>query len=334
MDTYGDIGQRTAGHAASKALKHAVPIIVFNLFGLTKPLPRNKAEQIKYRRRTPNTISTVPLVEGVTPAAKGIGYEDVSVTLQQFGGLMELTDRVEDLSEDPVLKDMMLLSGEEAAETSEMVTYGVLKGGTNVVYANGTARNQVNTPVSKNVQRLAVRALKNARAKRITKVMDGSVKIGTRPVESGFVFIGHTDLEADIRDLPGFVPVAEYGSRKPLCAEEIGSNEDGRYITTPLAAPFADAGGAHGNTVLSTSGVNADVYPLIVLAEDAFAHVPLKGDKGKGVNFHPMVLNPNTPRGGDPLGQKGSVGWKCYLAPLILNQLWMVRMEVAASDLV
>lgn len=46
-----------------------------------------------------------------------------------------------------------------------------------------------------------------------------------------------------------------------------------------------------------------------------------------------MVLNPNTPRGGDPLGQRGSLGWKAYRTAEILYDMWMARGEVAVSRL-
>jgi N4-gp56 family major capsid protein len=35
---------------------------------------------------------------------------------------------------------------------------------------------------------------------------------------------------------------------------------------------------------------------------------------------------------GDPLGQKGTAGWKCMQTSVILNDAWMVRVEVAATN--
>jgi N4-gp56 family major capsid protein len=56
--------------------------------------------------------------------------------------------------------------------------------------------------------------------------------------------------------------------------------------------------------------------------------VPLKGKKA----VTPMVLNPNKPRGGDNLGQRGSVGWKTYSNTVILNDAWMARLEAAVTN--
>lgn len=44
--TYGSISQRTAAYAAAKMLSHAQPQVVLQKIGQTKPMPRNKAEQV------------------------------------------------------------------------------------------------------------------------------------------------------------------------------------------------------------------------------------------------------------------------------------------------
>jgi len=76
----------------------------------------------------------------------------------------------------------------------------------------------------------------------------------------------------------------------------------------------------------STSGTSADVYPVIYLARDAFGIVSLKGKN----SLQPMVVNPR-PAPGDPLAQRGTVGWKTYNATVILNDAWLCRLECAAT---
>lgn len=326
--TYGDISQRTAAYAAVQMLSHAEPILVLNKFGQSKPLPKNKADTVKFRRPVPFAVATTPLTEGATPTAQQMAYEDVTVQLAQYGAVVEITDHVSDMNEDPVLKDASMLCGEQAGETVEMITYGVIKAGTNVQYANGAARGDVNTAIELGDLRAAVRTLKSNRGRPVTQMLSGSPMHNTSPIEGGFIAFGHTDFEADVRGLTGFTPVAQYGSRKPLCPEEVGSVESVRIILSPLFTPWADAGGVKG-TMVSTTGTDADVYPMIVIAKEAYGLVPLKGAN----SMTPMVLNPNTPRGGDPLGQLGTVGWKTYFAATILNEAWMVRIEAAVTDL-
>ena len=325
--TYGDINQRTAAWAATEMLSHAEPILVLSKFGQPKPLPKNKADTVIFRRPVPFAIPDTPLTEGVTPTAQQMQYEDVPVQIKQWGAWVEITDVVQDLAEDPVLADASMLCGEQAAETVEIQTWGAIRAGTNVFYANGESRDEVNTPISLHKQRAITRTLKAQRAKKITSMVGGSPNYSTEPVDAAFIAFAHTDLEADIRDMTGFVPTEKYGSMKAL-PYEIGKVEDVRYVLSPVLDKWADAGGLAGDMV-STTGDNADVYPVVYVAKESYGLIPLKG---KGA-VTPKVLNPDTPRGGDPLGQRGSVGWKTYFVAAVLNEMWMARLEVAVSDL-
>lgn len=328
--TYGDISQRTANWAAKEMLSHAEPILVLNKFGKTYPVPANKAERAKFRRPIPFLPATTPLVEGVTPTSHKISYEDVEVVLQQYGDIYEITDKVADLAEDPVLSNMIMLAGEQAAETEEMLLWGILKAGTNKFYANGTQRTDVNTVWAITDQRAVIRSLRANRARPTTQILDGSTKTGTRPIEGGWIAFAHTDFEHDLRTVAGtaFTPVAQYGSRKPLCPEEIGSVENVRYILSPLLEPYADGGGDKGS-MKSTSGVKADVYPIIYISQEYYAICPLAG---KGI-IKPTVLNPGVPSKSDPLGQRGYVSWKSWWAGTILNESWGACLEVAVTAL-
>jgi N4-gp56 family major capsid protein len=56
--TYGDINQRTAGYAAADMLRHAQPYNVLSTMGMTKPMPKNKALKIIFRRPIPLAAAT------------------------------------------------------------------------------------------------------------------------------------------------------------------------------------------------------------------------------------------------------------------------------------
>lgn len=332
---YGDIGQRTAAFAYGTMLAHAEPVMVLSKFGQFKAIPKNKAETVKFRRPIPFEVATTPLVEGVTPNAKQMLYEDVEVSMEQFGDLVVITDKVVDLAEDPVLKDAAMMLGEASGATLEQIVYGVVRGGTSVFYANGASRSAVNTPVTLSKQRKVTRYLKSMKAKKFTRILDGSVKIGTQPIEASYVAVAHTDLESDIRGLAGFTPTAEYGSRQVLCDYEIGAVEDVRYVLSPDLEGYANAGGT-GGSVESTGGVNADVYPIMYFGMDAYALTPLKAAGGPSqgnMAIKPIVINPDRVDKSDPLSQRGYVGWKAWFNAVRLNETWMARLEVGATAL-
>jgi N4-gp56 family major capsid protein len=259
-------------------------------------------------------------------------YEDVTVQIAQYGAVIAITDKVDDLAEDPVLKDAAMMAGEQAAETVEMITYGAIKAGTNVFYDTiaHTSRATVNSKITIDRVRAVVRALRANRGKPVTSMLSASPGYATKAIEGGYIAFGHTDLEADIRALPGFTPVASYGSRQPLCPEELGSVESIRFILTPLMVPFQAAGAAVASTgMIADNATNIDVYPMIFVAKEAYGLVPLKGAN----SITPSVLNPGTPSKSDPLGQVGFVGWKTYFAAKVLNENWLARIEIGATAL-
>lgn len=322
--TYGDISPRTAAYAQKELLKRGIPYLVFEKFGQAKAIPANSTKVTKFRRydALPNTPKE--LTEGVTPAASSLTVTDITATLKQYGDVVTITDVILDTHEDPTLNEAVEVLGEQAAQMIEKVRFGILRAGTNVFYANGSTRNAVNTAISHTLQRKAVRALKRQNARPITSIVRSTPSYGTEAVSPGFVGICHPDLEPDIRSMTGFVPAEKYGSISPW-ENELGKVEDVRYVTSTIMEPWADAGGAKGS-MLSTTGTNADVYPVLYVSKDAYGIIALKG----AFALTPMVVNPK-PSDSDPLAQRGHVGWKAMQTAAILNDNWLCRAEVGAT---
>ena len=324
--TYGDISPRTAAYAVRELLKRGDPLLVLERFGQAKTLPQKSTQTMKFRRYEALEPATTPLSEGVTPTGKLLTKTDVTTVLRQYGDFVGLTDVIEDTHEDPVLRETMALCGEQAAQTLELVRYGVLTAGTNVFRAgDAAARNQVAAGLTLGLQRKVVNALQRQLAGRITQIVMAGPDFNTSPVGAGYFAVCHVDLETSIRKMTGFVPVEQYSDAMKAIPGEIGKVESVRYVGTTLCKPWEDAGGSASTTYMSTTGSNCDVYPILFFGRDAYGITALKGKN----SVAPMVLNPNTPRGGDPLGQRGTVGWKTWAGAVILNELWMARAEVA-----
>lgn len=344
MVQYGDISPAVAAWAVVRMLKRALPLLVFEKFGQTYPLPTNSTQTAKFRRYflsgatgsagngsgnfyTP--LATTPLVEGVTPDGRSLANQDYTVQLAQYGDFITITDVVNDTHPDDILAVATDVLGENAAEVVETLRFNVLKAGVNVFYANQVAgRSTVAAKISLADQRRVTTALSRQNAKKITSVVASTPDFNTKSVEAAFVAVVHPDLETDIRDMVGFKPTSDYGTHTTPWEGEIGSVEQCRYIATTTAKPFDGAGVvvATAPTMRSNLGVNIDVYPVLYFARDAFGIVPLKGKD----SMTPMVVNPK-PAAGDPLGQRGTVGWKLWTATVILQEAFMVRLEVAAT---
>ena len=327
---YGDISPRTAAHTAVGLLKRALPNMITERFGQQKPLPEKSTRQQKFRRYLSLTRVTAPLAEGVTPDAETLTYEDVLATLEQWGKLVKITDIIEDLHEDPILVESRDLVGEVMAESLEVIRIGILKAGTQVYRAGNVAlRTSVTTVFDRGLLRKAVRLLRANKAKYFTQIVKATPKFATEPVGASFWGMCHTDLESDIRSLTGFVPTEKYSEAEKAIPFEIGKCESVRFVLSPLFEPWLAGGVAVGSTgLIAADSTNIDVYPIIIVAPDAYGIVPLKDKNAIEVK----VINPGKPDKSDPLGQRGYVGAKTYHTAVILQDDFMVRIETGATN--
>ncbi len=351
ITTYGDISPAIAAYSVVRMLERAMPYLHLEKFGQTYTLPTNSTQTAKFRRyflvgaggaAGPDSggfyipVATTPLVEGVTPQGSMMTNQDYTVTLQQYGDYVTITDVIVDTHTDPILQQATEALGEQAAVTVETIRYATLKAGTNVYYAGRVnSRSAVAGPVTLTDQRSVSTGLNRQNARKITTVVASNPDFNTKSVEAAYMAVCHPDLETDVRNMTGFIPVASYGAHTSPFEGEIGSVEQIRYLTSTVIAAYADAGGpvaanfngVAGATGRSSSGANYDVYPILYFGRDAYGIVPLKGKS----SMVPMVVNPK-PAASDPLGQRGTVGWKLWTGTIILQDLWMARLEVASTN--
>lgn len=326
-------------------LRHAIPVEVLGITGTQRRIPKNKSDTVVFRRWLPyggadtnaTTINTISVdyqahetQEGVTPDADSLSKQDITVKLRQYSCLYMYSDKVADLYEDNVPDEMKTQTGERMGLVREMIKYGALKGCTNKFYAGGTSRSTTDEALSLTQLHRVQRSLQQNRARMVTKVLAPSANYNTNAVEPGYLVFCHTDLEQDIRALPGFTPVANYATRKPVHMEEVGSCERFRFVVSPELSSVADSGAAVGSTGLySTSGSNIDIYPTIVVAEDAWGDVMLRGMDSFAPTHIPHTKKDKT----DPLGQRGYVGAIFWDACFVQNDGWMAVLECGVRAL-
>ena len=329
------------GKLKGEILAHAVPVEVLGITGMQKQMPKNQSDTIVFRRWLPKSATNNAAdgygnrfitgsnvasyasdhltTEGVTPTADTLVATDVTVTLLQYSCLYSVTDKTFDLYEDDVPAEMKKQTGERIGLVREMVRYGALQGMTNLFYGGtGTTKATVNGTISLNLLRKMTRSLKANHAKMITGFLAPSPNFATAPVEASYLVFCSTDMEPAIRDLPGFKHTAEYGNRKVVHEQEIGSVESFRFVLSPELAPTLDFGALTGTTGLQSSGTKVDIYPLIVVGEDAWGQVALRGSDSLDVSWIP----PGQKDKNDPLGQRGYIGAKTYMVAAMLNNGW------------
>jgi N4-gp56 family major capsid protein len=350
LQGYATAPSRNLIRAAQGMLEHAQPIIVLGDFGEQREMPKNNTDTLVFRRVLPfgaqvpgsginasqyvGTPQIAPnnfvLSEGVTPNSNTISFQDVTVQLQNYGVLFKFSSKVENLYEDDVPAEMTKLVGETMGEILELVRYGTVKAGTQVVYGNGSSRGSVNSPISLNKLRQSARVLESNRARRVTSRLASSINFGTKEVQPAYLVFVHTDAEADVRNLPNFTRVEAYGQAKLVHQREIGAVEQFRFVTSPLLAPFAGSGSTTLNGMVSiNAGTNVDVYPFLVVAESAWGQVALRGSSA----IVPSIIRTGQINHANPLGMFGYVGASTWFNAVRLNEAWLVRLEAGVTAL-
>lgn len=335
-------------------LKHAVMQEVLQKMGRQVTMPKNESDTYVARRFLPygasstsaNTINRFfadgtgdrgnaivvahQTQEGITSTPDSIVPQDVQVVIQQYDCLYGYTDKTYDLYEDDIPKAMTEQIGERVSLVNEMIVYGALRSCTNVYYGGtGTSIATVNGGPTLGLVRRITKNLKANHGKMVTKILAASGNFDTSAVAAGYFVYCHTNLDPDIRDLPGFVPVEKYASGKPMPGE-IGKVETFRFITTPDLPELQDAGAAIGSTDLyTTSGTSIDVYPIIVTAADAWSQVAVRGLDG----LNPTFLPPGQKDKSDPHGQRGYAGTIWRKAVMVENHGWMAVAYVGSKNL-
>jgi len=355
IQTFALTPQRV-GIIKGRILKHALPKIVLGTVGVNDDFKPNTGDTVKYRRfLNMNQTAAQPnrffldgagdrgnayasghlTTEGVTSAPESVTVQDITATLNQYNVLYGYTDKTFDLYEDDIPKQMTTLTGERLGLIHEMVLFGVLKGCTNKFYGGtGISRGTVNGTISLVGLRKIARSMCNNHATTISKMVKripASGLYGTSAVEASFPVFISTDLHPDVRDLPGFVHVSKYGDPNRAVAGEFGTCEEFRFISSPELVSVQDSGAAVAGAVpplLSTTGVNADTYQVIVGSADAWGHI---GCNVRGNDI--TAMTPGQKDKADPQGQRGYCGAKFYYNAVILNDLQMAVYEVATNAL-
>lgn len=323
LNTTANITPAIQAYYDRNLLERAVPADVHGRFGQVRPIKMRSGNQIKFRRYEALTVSTTPLVEGVTPGGSSLTTTDITATLAQYGDYVTITDMVDMTNQDPVLTEAGEVLGEQGGTTVDQVRRDVLVAGTNVIYTNGVARNTLNTVISTIALRTAIRALNRQNAKFVKNMVTATDGVGTKPIRPAYISIIHPDTEAQLESLTGYIPVTEYSSAMKGEEDEVGAWRNVRFFTSTNAKVFLAGGAAvAADGMISAGGVNNDVYATLIIGANAYGVCPLSGKAMENI-IKPLGSGGTA----DPLNQRSTSGWKATTTTKILNDAWMTRIE-------
>jgi len=339
--SYGDLSKHDAYTIQKRMLPIAKRLLTFSKFAQRETKPQKEGLEIRHRRYERFPIVDTPIAEGVTPNFVNLQHTTIKHNLQQYGSYVNTTDIMLAASHDPLVQVITERQAQQAGETLDFISYKEFRAGSQVGYARSTGstgRSDVNyTIANKNAAAgtaattlldRAIRVLENNDSTKLKEQLDATDGVSTSPIRESFVAIGHVDLRQDLEALPGYVPVEQYADQGDVMEGEVGAARGVRFILTTQAMPFKGAGAAVGATGLKATGGNIDVYPLVIMAAD-FGGCATLGGKD---SLRSTVVAPK-PGPGDPLGQRGTVSWQTMYSCVILQDLYLYRIEVGATDI-
>ena len=228
-----------------------------------------------------------------------------------------LTDLLVFTTLDPVLTETAEVLGIQYQQTIEQVCRDVMAVGTTVQYASTAISTETVTAamkINKAEVMEVVRTLKTNIARKITSQIDFSTGFNSSPIATAYIGICSPSTTYDLKNIPGFVRVEEYGQKKAM-EGEVGALDEVRFVETTEAKV---------ETGLGAAGI--DVHNTLILGADAYGISRISGEALKN------IIKPLGSAGAaDPLNQRQTSGWKATFVAKILNEAWMLRLEHAVS---
>jgi N4-gp56 family major capsid protein len=260
---------------------------------------------IRYARYPDLTAATTPLTEGAAPTSRALAIESETLTVAQYGDVLEWTDLAELDSPHEIVAISAERAARAAALTIDTIVRDKLAAGTNVKYSNGSARSTVSATMTGD---LVKRMFWFLQSSNVPTFADGTYRAIITPEQA-------YNLEADTAT-GGWMDAHKYVQNAPLLSGEVGRYAGVRFMVSDNAKVFATAGAGA-----------VDVHSAFFMGPKSYAI-------GDSQTLRAYFI----PRGGDhsdPLAQLGKLGWKVRFGAILLDQAGAryVRLETAATTL-
>ena len=216
-------------------IENAKAKLIHDQFAQTRDIPKNNGKIIEFRRYAPFAKALTALTEGTTPAGQKLSVSNLTATVKQYGGYIELADMLIMTAFDDNIAAATKGMAQQAGDTLDTITREVINAGTNVQYANaqvaaryllvgGDATAANNHYLSVDGVRRAVRTLKVGKAQAIAG--------------GNYVAIIHSDTAYDIMGDTGWVNASLYAGSDQIFQGEIGRIHGARFVETTEAKVF------------------------------------------------------------------------------------------------
>lgn len=306
---------------------------------------------VKWRRINNLEPATTALGEVTGDAVFGMGrtavnptITDLTVAIAKYGNFINYTEELDLINVNSRAAQLMDKLGENAGHSLNALMRAVMDAETTARYAGGVATTTLTiAPFGANDIRWAVNYLNRNSAMKFFSQGTGSTNVNTSTIRSSYFGICHSDVEEDIRAIPGFIGVEQYGGYTETFTSEFGAVNGVRFSSSEIG-PIGAGAAVTSVTGMRGSAVNAnDVYSTFIYGREAIGSVGLgqehlasiyKGEDGAPPASVEVINHPVGSSGvADPLNEVGSIGWKSWFAGKVLNSGWFVKVQSLSASL-
>ena len=276
----------------------------------------------------------MPILSETGGRVNRVGFKRITLegSFEKFGFFDEYTQESMDFDSDSEL--MMHINREMLRGANEItedaLQIDLLLGAGIVKYAgNATANENMGADdlISyTDMVRLSI-DLDNNRTPKTTKQITGTRMIDTRVIPAGRIaFIGSELLPTfmamkDLHNNPAWISTEKYAAGGAVVNGEQGMLGMFKIVVVPEMMKWSGAGAAlAGDTISYSNGSNFDIYPFLVVGDDAFTCIGFQTD-GKTVKFKITHKAPGeaTADRTDPYGETGFMSIKWYYGFMLLR---------------
>lgn len=291
-----------------RLIDYAEPYLVHDQFAMEIPIPEHGGKTLELRVFDVVDKQLRKLVEGVTPDGNNLKMRTMSVTVDQYGDYVTLSDVVTVATIDPMILQATKAMGSQAGRTLDTVTREVLTAGTSVMYAPRIV-DGVETEIASRGDldqdcKLSVDLCFQAAAQLKAMLAE--------KINGSYVGIIHPYAAYDLMRGAGdeWTEFHKYAAVDNLYSGEIGRIAGIRFVESTEAKVVKEGKDGLG------------VYLTMILGADAYATTKISG-LGLEHIFQPLGSGGTN----DPLKQRCTVGWKASKAVIRVKEENMVRIE-------
>lgn len=284
----------------------ARPYYIYDMFAQKRTIPLNSGDQMVFRRYATFSAATVPIQDGTTPPGDSLAVTDFSTQIKWYGNFVVITDQVQFTVQDRVLNESTRVLSLQLGLTIDTLIRNMMVATASSIACTQGDNGGTPTQITTDDIKTAVRALRLANARLMTKPIMGENRFATSPVRSSYWGFMDVTLQIDLEKCADFLSAANYPNPMDALEAEWGSTNNVRWL-------------------LSTNGYNngaaIPVWNSMIVGQEAYGVVKLGSKEAE------FIVKPLGSAGtSDPLNQRGSVGYKYPFATRLLNDNWITRL--------